>query len=212
MGRRGSSTPQTDLFAANSEPHGVDWNPLMTLPEYVWAMKWHNPGMSITIRNSNMAAAKPEIAKFLIKWRYKPLYLRLSMRYQRHFNGVWVQLSIRIVGNTVWPNRKCKNPRWWPLNFKYTYLCSQTRYQRNSNGYTYVFGVQLSIETHGNTMRPSREWKNARWRSLSFKCILGLQNDLYLATLPPPGKSKWRPRSMDCVRFSILAYPSFYSR
>ena len=102
------------------------------------------------------------------------------------------------------PSRKRKNSRWQPLNFKYVYLRSQTRYQRNSNGYTYIFVVQLSIGTHRNTMRPSRKRKNPRWRSLSSKCMLGLQNDLYLATLPPPGKSKWRPQSRDCVCFSIL--------
>ena len=26
-------------------------------------MKWHNPGMSITIQNANMSAAKPETVK-----------------------------------------------------------------------------------------------------------------------------------------------------
>jgi len=34
--------------------------------------------------------------------------------------------------------------------------------------------------------------------------MLGLQNDLYLATLPPPVKSIWWPQSRDCVCFSIL--------
>ena len=34
--------------------------------------------------------------------------------------------------------------------------------------------------------------------------MVWLQNDLYLATLPPPGKSKWRPQSRDFVCFSIL--------
>ena len=37
-----------------------------------------------------------------------------------------------------------------------------------------------------------------------FLNMLWLQNDLYLATLPPPGKSKWRPQSRDFVCFSIL--------
>ena len=43
--------------------------------------------------------------------------------------------------------------------------------------------------------------KKPRWRFLSFKCMLGLHNDLYLATLSPPGKSKWRPQSRDRVFF-----------
>ena len=144
---------------------------IVAFPKYVWAMRWHNPDMSITIRNSNLAAAKPEIAKFLIKWRYGPLYLA----YRRDINEIsttlnrfWVQLSIRIVGNTVWPNRKWKNPRWRSPNFKYIYLRLQTRYQPNSNCYTYVFWVQLSIGTRGNTMRPNRKWKNPRWRPLNF--------------------------------------------
>ena len=56
--------PQADLFAAVSEPHVVDWYRLVTFPKYVWAMRWHNPGISIIIiQNSNMAAAKPEIVK-----------------------------------------------------------------------------------------------------------------------------------------------------
>ena len=37
-----------------------------------------------------------------------------------------------------------------------------------------------------------------------FLNMVWLQNDLYLATLPPPGKSKWRPQSRDFVCFSIL--------
>jgi len=32
-----------------------------------------------------------------------------------------------------------------------------------------------------------------------FLNILGLQNDLYVATLPPPGKSKWWSQSRSCV-------------
>ena len=74
--------PQADLFAAISEPHVVDRYPLMTFPNYVWAMRWHNPGMSIIIQNSNMAAAKPEIVKLKkIKIKLKTLYLRSQTRY-----------------------------------------------------------------------------------------------------------------------------------
>ena len=47
----------------------------------------------------------------------------------------------------------------------------QTRYQRNSNGYTCFFGVQHSIRTHENTMRPNRKWKNSKWRPLNFYCV-----------------------------------------
>ena len=36
-------------------------------------------GMSIIIQNSNMAAAKPEIAKFSKKIKIKSLYLRLQI-------------------------------------------------------------------------------------------------------------------------------------
>ena len=114
-----------------------------------------------------------------------------------------VQLSVWIDGNTVWPNQKWKNSRWRP-RISNIYYRSQTRYQRNSNGYTHVFGIQLPIGTRGNTMQPNRKRKNPRWRSLSCKCMLGLQNDVYLSTLPPPGKSKWRPQSLECVCLSIL--------
>src|SRR5664279_3558025 len=34
--------------------------------------------------------------------------------------------------------------------------------------------------------------------------MVGLQNDIYLVTLPPPGKTKWRPQSRECGCFSIL--------
>jgi len=64
-----------------------------------------------------------------------------------------------------------KNPRWWPLNFKCIFLHYQTINQWNSNGYTYVFGVRLSIGTNENTMRPNRKWKNPRCQDLNFKCI-----------------------------------------
>ena len=56
--------------------------------KYVWAMRWHNPGISIIIQNSNMAAAKPEIVKFSKNSRYKALYLRSQTRYRWHYNGV----------------------------------------------------------------------------------------------------------------------------
>ena len=87
-GGGGKITPQADLFAAISEPHVVDRYPLVTFPKYVWAMRWHNPGLSIIIQNSNMAAAKPEIIKFSKKSRYKALYLRSQTRYQWNSNGV----------------------------------------------------------------------------------------------------------------------------
>src|SRR5664279_3354457 len=34
--------------------------------------------------------------------------------------------------------------------------------------------------------------------------MVRLKNDIYLATLPPPGKAKWRPQSRECGCFSIL--------
>ena len=59
----GVNYPPADLFAAISEPHVVDRHPLVNFPNYVWAMRWYNPGLSIIIQNSNMAAAKPKIVK-----------------------------------------------------------------------------------------------------------------------------------------------------
>ena len=53
--------PQTDLFTAISERLGIKTNALVTFPKYVLAMKWHNPGKSITIHNSKMADSKPDI-------------------------------------------------------------------------------------------------------------------------------------------------------
>ena len=50
-------------------------------------MKWHNPGMSIIIQNSNMSAAKLETVKFKKKTKIKavvsPLTDETSMEVQR---------------------------------------------------------------------------------------------------------------------------------
>ena len=56
---------------------------------------------------------------------------------------------------------KVEIPRWRPLNCKYLYLSLYTRWQRNSNGYTHVFGVQLSKTYNGNVVRyqTGRNWK-----------------------------------------------------
>ena len=55
-------------------------------------MRWHNPGMSITIRNSNMAAAKLEIAKFSFKMKIKtvvsPLIDEISTKFQRRYQAL----------------------------------------------------------------------------------------------------------------------------
>jgi len=69
------------------------------------------------------------------------------------------------------PNRKWIKPIWPPQNLKCTFLHSQTRYERNSNGYTYVFGDQLPIGTHENTMRPNRKWIKRIRRPLNLKCM-----------------------------------------
>ena len=55
-------------------------------------------------------------------------------------------------------NRKWEIPRWRPVNFNCVFLRSQTRYRRNSNGYTHVFGVQHSNGTSSDTVRPNRKW------------------------------------------------------
>ena len=56
------------------------------------------------------------------------------------------------------------------------YLRFQTRNQRNSNGYIYVFGVQLPIRTSGNTVQPNQGWKSpGRWL-LNSKIMLYLRS------------------------------------
>ena len=111
-----------------------------------------------------------------LKFRGRHLgFFHFQTKYQRNSNGFTyifgVQLSIGTQENTMRPNWKWTNSRRRPLNFKCLYLRFQTRYQRNSNGFTYIFGVQLSIGTHENTMRPNRKWKNPRWWPLNFKCM-----------------------------------------
>jgi len=55
-------------------------------------MRWHNPGMSITIQNSNKAAAKPEIAKKKLKMKIKaavsPLIDQISKKFQLRYLDV----------------------------------------------------------------------------------------------------------------------------
>ena len=141
-GGGGKITPQADVFAAIlepaiSEPHVVDIYPLLTFPKYVWAMRWHDPGLSIILQNSNMVTAKPEIVKFSKKSRNKALYLRQDINeIPTALPRIWVQLFNAIHRNTVQLNRKWKNPRWRPKNFDCVYLRFQTgqhtRYNRNS--------------------------------------------------------------------------------
>jgi len=68
------------------------------------------------------------------------------------------------------PNRKWIKPIWPPLNVKCTFLHSQTRYQRNFKGYTYVFGDRFSVGTHENTIRPKLTLTNPRW-PVTLKCM-----------------------------------------
>ena len=73
-------------------------------------------------------------------------------------------------------------------------------------------GINLNMvigERGKSTPRPSfvRHFLNRlelTGRFRDFINMFGLKNDLYLVTLPPPGKSKWRPQSRDCVWFSKL--------
>ena len=60
VGGGGKNLPP-DRFAAISERLGIKTNALVTFPKCVLAMKCHNPGKSITIHNSKMAASKPDI-------------------------------------------------------------------------------------------------------------------------------------------------------
>ena len=65
--RGGRITPQTDLFAAISEPLGVNRNALVTFPKYDGATKWHIFHYSNPTRRSKMAAAKPVTNIFLFR-------------------------------------------------------------------------------------------------------------------------------------------------
>ena len=68
MYSRGVTLPQADLFAAISEPLGVNRNALVTFPEYDGATKWHIFRNSSPTRNTKMAAAKTvtNISTFII--------------------------------------------------------------------------------------------------------------------------------------------------
>jgi len=60
-----------------------------------------------------------------------------------------------------------ENSSWRPLNFEFVYLSLLTRYRQDSNGYAYVFGLQLSYMNSGNVVRPKGkkpEVGNPRWR------------------------------------------------
>ena len=66
------------FVSAILEPHVVDKYPLVTFPEYVWAMRWHNPGFSIIIQNSKMAAAKPELVTLKNKIKIQGVVSQLT--------------------------------------------------------------------------------------------------------------------------------------
>jgi len=99
-------------------------------------------------------------------WRspyLKCMFLQSQTRYQRNSIGYTYVFGVRLpIGtheHTIWPKLKLTNPRWWPVTLKWMYLHSKLRYQRNSNGYTYVCVDRLSFGTHENTMQPNRKWK-----------------------------------------------------
>ena len=118
----GKITTHAGLYAAISEQHGTDRNPLVTFPKDVWAMRWHNPGMSSPIQDSNMAAAKPESVKLSIESRLKPLYVLFQTKYQCNFNGLTYvfgsSFSLGLIGILCDLTGSERNPRWQPLNFK----------------------------------------------------------------------------------------------
>jgi len=111
-------------------------------------------------------------------WRplnLKCTFLHSQTRYQRNYNGCiyvfWDRLSIGTHENTMRPNRKLNIPTWRPPYLKCMFLHYQTRYQRNSRGYTYVFGDRLPIGTHEHTIRPKLKLTNPRWWPITLKCM-----------------------------------------
>ena len=52
----GKITPQADLLAAISKPHGTNRNALANFPGYGWATKRHNYCIYIVTQKSKMAA------------------------------------------------------------------------------------------------------------------------------------------------------------
>ena len=61
----GKITPQAGFLNAIFERFGVVWCTLVTFPKYGWATRKCNQVKSSTIQDFKMAAAKPEIVKFL---------------------------------------------------------------------------------------------------------------------------------------------------
>ena len=118
------------------------------------------------------------------RWRplnFKSVYLSLYTRWQRNSNGhtyiFGVQLSDVCNGNDVRPNGEGTGrgkSKMAALNLKYLYLSLYTRWQRNSNDYTYVFGVQLSNGSSENAVRTNAEKpkvENPRWRPVNLKYV-----------------------------------------
>jgi len=94
------------------------------------------------------------------------MFLQSQTSYQRYSNGYTYVFGVGLIIGTLTismlSNRKWTNPRWRPMHLQCMLLHCHTRYQRYSNGYSYVFGVWLPLEI---TMRPDRKWKNPSRKS-----------------------------------------------
>ena len=125
-GGGGKITPQANLLAAISEPHGTIQNALVTFPRYGWATKWHNCGIYIVIQKSKMAA---ESASNFLKKFEKPItriVCKITAQFQRlypHFLGLEIHWSNYLY---CMLRAEVINPRWRLRKMKYLYLSKYT--------------------------------------------------------------------------------------
>ena len=100
-------------------------------------------------------SGKPKMAACKLEIRISQLDgNKMATKFQRQYLCLGVQLTNEFLGgNVVRPNGKepeVENPRCRPVNLKYLNLNLYTRWQQNSNSYTYVFWVQLSNGSDDN--------------------------------------------------------------
>ena len=104
-----------------------------------------------------MAASKPEVLR-------SQLVVGIGTKFQRLNPYSW-GLATQCKQPECCPTKpEVGNPRWRPLNRKYLDLSLQMGQERNSKGYTHVFGVQQLNGSSLNAVRHKPEVGNPRWR------------------------------------------------
>ena len=116
--RGGKITPQVNLLAAISKPHGTNRNASATFPRYGWATKWHNYCIYIVTQKSKMAAANASNFLKNSKNAITQIVFKITAQFQRlylYFLGPGVQWSYFLYCVV---QAEVRNPRWRFSNYR----------------------------------------------------------------------------------------------